>query len=716
MCEHKSLIIDQITNSILCIITSIPVIWLLDKHTVLEKEALVCYYLVFAFIGLLLAAFDRLKSLYRISILVPAAVLAAFRDLSLFFTCLAALVLYVLCMLLYQGENRKVMMAVTTGILLILCIVSGDMPRVTAAAIAGLLVLCCSMFVKTNIRYALTLVVLIEGLALGIKIDTARQIMTNLARAAGQIVITIEDCVNDVKYYMGKYDTVSYLGYGEPGGMFQSLNDTNREELHVEVEGKIASIYLKGASYSGINENGVEGRVDENAADNSWFVGYLNALYHAGICEEEARCFSKILKVHVNYEYIRTKDVMRSSELIRLNQDSSGDVLGKDDEYSFSYVAFDYANPYLIMVVRQSAEEGGYAWESYETIREYAFDIYHINLSNLMDEDAYNKARMAYENGEMDERYLDDSFVTEKIQELTIDITKDCTNDYDRARRIEAYLRQYPYDTNVDYRGTDHYVEAFLFDEGRGYCAHYASAMVVMLRSIGIPARYTQGFRHNTGNGSMVYSNEAHAWPEAYINGYGWITFEPTGAYANAADSGWGLLPKEELEAGDIADRETLPYEELSMDDTGNIPDLPDLPAGQEGTASEMTAKSQNVWKLVWQIVRYLLGLLEIVIIFVLLYRIYEMLRYKRMSPTEKVIEDMTQLRKRMKRCLPNGTKAESVFDYLPYVQIEDYNLKEVFTNYYRIRFRGDEPEPEYVVMLHKLAGKRYKLFKMVQR
>ncbi|MGM3293757.1 transglutaminase-like domain-containing protein, partial [Escherichia coli] len=77
-------------------------------------------------------------------------------------------------------------------------------------------------------------------------------------------------------------------------------------------------------------------------------------------------------------------------------------------------------------------------------------------------------------------------------------------------------------------------LEEFLTDDedGRtGYCEQFASAMAVMARSLGIPARVAMGFLEPTeeGRGQWVYStDDLHAWPELYFAGQGWVRFEPT--------------------------------------------------------------------------------------------------------------------------------------------------------------------------------------------
>jgi hypothetical protein len=75
-------------------------------------------------------------------------------------------------------------------------------------------------------------------------------------------------------------------------------------------------------------------------------------------------------------------------------------------------------------------------------------------------------------------------------------------------------------------------VEWFLFEYGVGFCNYYASAEVIMLRALGIPARLATGYARGTLDAATgvysVNSRDAHAWPEVFFPGYGWIEFEPT--------------------------------------------------------------------------------------------------------------------------------------------------------------------------------------------
>jgi len=106
---------------------------------------------------------------------------------------------------------------------------------------------------------------------------------------------------------------------------------------------------------------------------------------------------------------------------------------------------------------------------------------------------------------------------------------------YDIAKGIEDYLRQFPVDYSVpDTPPGRDTVDYFLFDTQRGYFDYHASAMVVMLRALDIPARLAVGYvadekDFNKEQSSYIINDkDTYAWPEVYFPGYGWIMFNPT--------------------------------------------------------------------------------------------------------------------------------------------------------------------------------------------
>lgn len=134
----------------------------------------------------------------------------------------------------------------------------------------------------------------------------------------------------------------------------------------------------------------------------------------------------------------------------------------------------------------------------------------------------------------------------ERVKSLAETITEENDSVYDKAKSIERYFSKNGFVYNQSDIATptkdEDYVDQFLFDTKRGYCDNFSTSMVVMLRSIGIPARWVKGFAPGeTGrnaDGDRVYqitNNEAHSWVEAYMPGIGWMPFEPTIGFGGPA-------------------------------------------------------------------------------------------------------------------------------------------------------------------------------------
>ncbi len=127
---------------------------------------------------------------------------------------------------------------------------------------------------------------------------------------------------------------------------------------------------------------------------------------------------------------------------------------------------------------------------------------------------------------------LDAAGVSERIAALATEWAG--TGDAEqRARRIERHL-MFDFDYTLDFigRGGDAPIEHFLFEARRGHCEYFATAMVLLLRAQGIPARLVTGFygaEYSVWERSwVVRQSNAHAWVEAWIPGRGWLVFDPT--------------------------------------------------------------------------------------------------------------------------------------------------------------------------------------------
>ncbi len=142
----------------------------------------------------------------------------------------------------------------------------------------------------------------------------------------------------------------------------------------------------------------------------------------------------------------------------------------------------------------------------------------------------------------------------ERVAELAEDIVASYDNRYDQTKAIEKYFRSddhgFVYQLNdvpVPQSGED-YVDQFLFDTKAGYCDNFSTSMVVMLRTLDIPARWVKGFTSGEKKAEQinrdgeiydvyeVTNNNAHSWVEVYFPHVGWVPFEPTQGFSNFAD------------------------------------------------------------------------------------------------------------------------------------------------------------------------------------
>jgi transglutaminase-like putative cysteine protease len=121
----------------------------------------------------------------------------------------------------------------------------------------------------------------------------------------------------------------------------------------------------------------------------------------------------------------------------------------------------------------------------------------------------------------------------DRVGERTARITANADNPYDTARVIERWLENNrDYSLEVD-RPRGNIADAFLFEMERGYCTYYATTMVAMLRSQGVPARLAVGYtpgQQVDDDRRVVRGLDSHAWVEVYFPDQGWIRFDPTPA------------------------------------------------------------------------------------------------------------------------------------------------------------------------------------------
>src|SRR5712664_2462649 len=148
-----------------------------------------------------------------------------------------------------------------------------------------------------------------------------------------------------------------------------------------------------------------------------------------------------------------------------------------------------------------------------------------------------SKLRMASTDysPEIAETYLQVPALDPRVPELARQITKYAKTPFDKALVLESYLRdRFTYTLNLSGKPGDDPLAHFLFETRAGHCEYFASAMTIMLRTLGIPAREVNGFLpgeyNDLGGDYIVRASDAHSWVEVYFPGSEWQVFDPTPA------------------------------------------------------------------------------------------------------------------------------------------------------------------------------------------
>jgi transglutaminase-like putative cysteine protease len=188
----------------------------------------------------------------------------------------------------------------------------------------------------------------------------------------------------------------------------------------------------------------------------------------------------------------------------------------------------------------------------------------------------------------------------EIVEQLAREVTAGTTSSYDAAMAMQEWFRdpnEFRYSLEVQSGHGTNAIESF-FNERVGYCEQFAATFATMARTLGIPSRVAVGFTPGVLNDEGWYSvigKNAHAWPELWFDGVGWVPFEPTpGRGAPGAESYTGLQPEQDDSgpggsgAGQGATESTLP-----PTPTTAVPPQTTVPAG--GVPSTTNPTGPNI-------------------------------------------------------------------------------------------------------------------------
>lgn len=210
----------------------------------------------------------------------------------------------------------------------------------------------------------------------------------------------------------------------------------------------------------------------------------------------------------------------------------------------------------------------------------FASDAYKMAYDHpLYDVNMLREARGTDPQNIVDQYTQVPSTLPDRVYDLAKEITASADNRYDQAKAIEQYFGKNGFQyqtTDIPYPAEEQdYVDQFLFDTKVGYCDNYSTSMVVMLRTLDIPARWVKGFTggqkiepppgHSNGayNYYEITNENAHSWVEVHFPNVGWVPFEPTQGFTNPIQFYDSF---EELDIDEEVDQ-TMIMEDFELDD-----------------------------------------------------------------------------------------------------------------------------------------------------
>lgn len=401
-----------------------------------------------------------------------------------------------------------------------------------------------------------------------------------------------------------EYFSGTTSGFSEEGGFFSDILQDDRQlmTLAIGVE-KDVPVYLAGKFFDSFNGREWESLRESADGIRNKSGDHIDELQRAAdvietVCALEiyagndVHSYYKNIRMDVLYQYFHTNYVLAPSKTwkiegkgrkVKYHQEGDDFVFdrkaGYGTEYTLRFCLLNMDREEFYRFLEQNvSEDAEYSKTWTNTARQYSGQS--IPIEELY---AYRE--------EVTEQYLPETGISPEVEEWLAFITADANTDVEKLKCIESALAGMTYNTSpgeLPETVSDEadFLDYFLVERREGYCAHFATAFVLLARAEGFPARYVQGFCVPvvSGEETFVYTNMAHAWPEVYIEGKGWIPFEPT--------PGFGVnryAVREENTGDDTWDGYTGDFESYIPEDSS----VPEYEAAEEIIPER---KAQNKW------------------------------------------------------------------------------------------------------------------------
>lgn len=429
---------------------------------------------------------------------------------------------------------------------------------------------------------------------------------------------------------------VTFSGFSEDGELHGDFLESDRELMTIRSSAKLlTNVYLTGTVYDTFSGRGWEKNDEQTYRDR--YLDTMETLAAIRIFDKEYQLdYLRESSLTLYYRYLHTSYLFLPLKLNRIEDErgnflplSAGQQLfGEQKGYGTEYEA-----RYFQMNADQEAfyeflENAG-GWD--ETVLLEIMRNYGAAAGVSPDAGIFEEYR-----GRIYELYQKRPSLSTEMEAYLQEITRGAGTDLEKLMYIEEALSSLTYTRTPGglpdgVRDERSFLDYFLLEKGEGYCTHFATAFVLLARAEGFPARYVQGFcvPMKGCQEASVTSGMAHAWPEVYLEGIGWIPFEPTPGYEGVRYTAWSMQHRK----GEGEDEPEISAEEQLPQDFENADEMLMQEEGEKGEHEGLGRMRQAV---------KILGLavpavLTVCVLMLLLERIAGSRRYRRMDWNQKL-------------------------------------------------------------------------------
>lgn len=613
--------------------------------------------------------------------------------------------LFGIVLLLFWGEKRLYFRSIVAVTIFIVLLVSGRETPDYSKIILALsvfyfldVILHISQQKDSRNLFPIVILTIAICISLPVKQEPIRwEIITNKIKAIKEICTNYfyEQYMKDMD--IGEEFSIATIGYNEnQNSVFGGkLLDNNTIVLRLETSGKLYNrLYLAGTIRDTYTGKGWERTPEKDQKIPEYKLDMLErlyGLYAGGLLQLNDEKNFHFRDIRIEYGTIKTKSIFYPTNTFNI-ANSEKQISYYVNMFEVNETSIEFQE-YLKNAL-QIQSDTGIQKDFQKTINQGNNSLLKLRLNEILE---HHSLQELFQNrrAEMESKYLQlPDKLPQRVKELAQNCTMNAKSDYEKILALQEYLVKMPYSTEVPKMSENKdLVDAFLFEQKQGYCTYFASALTVMSRSLGIPARYIEGISVSCGKeGRGVYQVKAaaaHAWVEVYIDGYGWIVVEATPRYGQGQSANPWVQEENQTTTSISTENRT------------------------DNSSEEVPAEVETVINVqVKNTLRIILIVIIVVFLFVisfLLQKWHKRSEYLKAGEKEKFLICMQKILKYLKYLGYPLLESETIGEYKKRLihkeELQYLNWEELLVAFEAIRYSEKEPTQKDLKMLEEAAG-----------